>query len=54
MLKFLFFKEIGIKKFKEIKKIISLYFRNNIKINYLKISYDNIEVYDLEQFDTQY
>ena len=54
MLKFLLFKEIGITKFKEIRKIILFYFRNNININYLKISEDNIEVYDLEQFDKEY
>ena len=54
MLKFLLFKEIGITKFKEIRKIILFYFKNNIKINYSRISYDNIEVYDLEQFDTKY
>ena len=52
MMKFLLFKEIGITKFKEIRKIILFYFKNNIKINYLRISYDNIEVYDLSQFDT--
>ena len=54
MLKFLLFKEIGITKFKEIRKIILFYFKNNIKINYSRISDDNIEVYDLEQFDTEY
>ena len=54
MLKFLLFKELGITKFKEIRKIISFYFRNNIKINYTKISEDNIEIYDLEQFDIEY
>ena len=54
MLKFLLFKEIGIIKFKEIRKLILFYFRNNIKINYPKISEDNIEVYDLEQFDIEY
>ena len=48
MLKFLLFKEIRIKKFKEIRKIILFYFRNNIKIYYPKKSEDNIEVYDLE------
>ena len=54
MLKLILFKEIGITKFKEIKKIILFYFRNNIKINYPKISEDNIEVYNLEQFDIDY
>ena len=56
MLKFIlsFFKEIGITKFKEIRKIILFYFRNNIKIYYPKISEDNTEVYDLEQLDTKY
>ena len=48
MLKFLLFKEIGITKFKEIRKIILFYFRINIKISYPKISEDDIEVYDLE------
>ena len=52
MLKFLLFKEIGITKFKDIRKIILFYLRKNIRINYPKISEDNIEVYDLEQFDT--
>ena len=54
MLKFLLFKEIGIKKFKDIRKIILFYFKNNIKINYSRISDDNIEVYDLEQFGIKY
>ena len=54
MIKFLLFKEIGITKFKEIRKIILFYFRNNIKINYAKISKDNIEVFDLEHFDIEY
>ena len=54
MLKFLLFKEIGITKFKDIKKIILFYLRNNIRINYPKIKEDNIEVNDLEQFDTEY
>ena len=53
MLKFLLFKEIGIIKFKDIKKIILFYLSNNIRINYPKISKDNIEVYDLEQFDIE-
>ena len=48
MLKFLLVKGIGITKFKEIRKIILFYFKNNIKIIYLRISDDNIEVYDLE------
>ena len=47
-IKFLLFKEIGITKFKDIKKIILFYLRNNIRINYPKIMEDNIEVYDLE------
>ena len=54
MLEFLLFKKIGITKFKEIRKIILFYFKNNIKINYPRVSEDNIEVYDLEQFDTEY
>ena len=54
MLKFLLFKEIRITKFKDIKKIILFYLRNKIRINYTKMMEDDIEVYDLEQFDTQY
>ena len=54
MLKFILFKEIRITKFKEIRKIILFYFRNNIKINNPNFSKDNIEVYDLEQFDIKY
>ena len=54
MLKFLLFKEIGITKFKDVKKIILFYLRDKIRINYPKITEDNIEVYDLEQFDTEY
>ena len=54
MLKFILFKEIGITKFKDIKKIILFYLRNNIRINYPKITEDNIEVNDLEKFDTEY
>ena len=54
MMKFLLFKEIGITKFKEIRKIILFYLKNNIKINYPRVSDDNIEVYDLEQYDTKY
>ena len=48
MINFLLFREIGITKFKEIRKIILFYFKINIKLNYPIISYDNIEVYDLE------
>ena len=48
MMKFLLFKEIGITKFKEIRKIILFYLKNNIKINYPRVSDDNIKVYDLE------
>ena len=47
MLNFFLFKEIGITKFKDIKKIILFYLRNKIRINYLKIMKDNIKVYDL-------
>ena len=54
MLKFLLFKEIGITKFKDIKKIILFCLRTKIRINYPKITEDNIKVYDLEQFDTEY
>ena len=54
MLKFLLLKEIGITKFKDIKKIILFYLKNKIRINYPKITEDNVEVYDLEQFDTEY
>ena len=54
MLKFLLFKEIGITKFKDIMKIILFYLRNKMRINYPKITEDNIEVYDLVQFDTEY
>ena len=54
MLKFLLFKEIGITKFKDIKKIILFYLRDKIRINYPKIKENNVEVYDLEQFDTEY
>ena len=54
MLKFLLFKEIGITKFKDIKKIILFYLRDKIGINCPKIIEDNVEVYDLEQFDTEY
>ena len=54
MLKFLLFKEIGITKFKDIRKMILFYLRDKIRINYPKILEDNNEVYDLEQFDTEY
>ena len=54
MIKFMKFKEIGITKFKDIKKIILFYLRDKIRINYPKITENNIEVYDLEQFDTEY
>ena len=54
MLKFLLFKEIGITKFKDIRKIILFYLRNKIRINYPKMTEDNIEVYHLEQFETGY
>ena len=54
MLKFLLFKEIGITKFKDIKKIILFYLRDKIRINYPKITEDDVEAYDLEQFDTEY
>ena len=48
MMKFILFKKIGITKFKEIRKIILFYLKNNIDINYPRVSNDNIEVYDLE------
>ena len=54
MMKFLLFREIGITKFKEIRKILLFYCKNNIKINYLRIIDENIEVYDLKQFDTEF
>ena len=54
MIKFLLFKEIGITKFKDIKKIKLFYLKNKIRINYPKITEDNIEVHDLDQFDTEY
>ena len=54
MMKFLLFIEIRIIKFKEIRKIILFYFKNNIKINYPSILDDNIQVYDFEQFDTEF
>ena len=54
MIKFLLFQEIGITKFKDIKKIKLFYLRDKIRINYPKITKDNVDVYDLEQFDTEY
>ena len=54
MLKFLLFQEIGITKFKDIRKLILFYFRNNIRINYPKPTEDNVDVYDLDQFDIEY
>ena len=54
MLKFLLFKEIGITKFKDIRKMKLFYLRDKIIINYPKSLEDNNEVYDLEQFDTKY
>ena len=54
MLKFLLFQEIGITKFKDIRKIMLFYFRNKIRTNYPKTTEDNVEVYDLDQFDTEY
>ena len=53
MIKFLLF-EIGITKSQEIRKIILFYFKNNIKTNYPRVSIDKIEVYDLEEVDTEY
>ena len=54
MIKYLLFREIGITKFKEIRKLVLFYFKNNIRINYQRTLKDNIEVYDLEQFDTEF
>ena len=54
MITFLLFKEMGITKFKDIKKIILFYLKNKIRINYPKMTEYNIEVYDLDQFDTEY
>ena len=54
MLKFILFEKIRITKFKDIKKIILFYLRDKIRINYPKITEDNVDVYDLEQFDTEY
>ena len=48
IMKYLLFREITVTKFKEIQKIMLFYFKKNIKINYLRILEDNIEVYDLE------
>ena len=53
MIKFILF-EIGITKFQEIRKIILFYFKNNIKTNYHIVFVDNIEVYDIEEFDIEY
>ena len=33
---------------------IGIYFRNKIRINYPKTTEENVEVYDLDQFDTEY
>ena len=54
IMKFLMFKEIGIIKFEKIRKIIFFYFNNNIRINYQIVLEDNIEIYNLEQFDTKF
>ena len=54
MMKILLFRKIGITKFKEIRKLILFYFKNNIKINYPRILDDNIDVYNLEQFNTEF
>ena len=54
MMKFRLFREIGIIIFKENRKIIVFYFKNNIKINYPRILDDNIEVYNLDQFDIEF
>ena len=53
MIKFILF-EIGITKFQEIRKIILCYLKNIIKTNYLRVFADNIEVYDIEEFDIEY
>ena len=53
MIKFILF-EIRITKFQEIRKIILFYFKNNIKTNYHRVSVDNIEVYDIEEFHIEY
>ena len=54
MLKYLLFRDIWIIKFKEIRKLVLFYFNNNIRINYQRTLEANIEVYDLEQFDTEF
>ena len=54
IMKFLMFRQIGIIKFEEIRKIIFFYFNNNIRINYQRVLEDNIEIYNLEQFDTKF
>ena len=48
MIKYILFREIGIITFREIRKLVLFYFKNNIKINYQIILEDNVEVYDLE------
>ena len=53
MIKFILF-EIGITKFQEIRQIILCYLKNIIKTNYLRVFVDNIEVYDIEEFDIEY
>ena len=54
MMKYLLFREIE-KKIKEIRKLVLFYFRKkNIRINYQRILEDNIEIYDLEKFDTKF
>ena len=53
-MKYILFREIGIIKFKKIRKIVLFYFKKNIRMNYPKILEDNIEVYDLKQFDTEF
>ena len=53
MIKFILF-EIVITKCQEIREIILFYFKNNIKTNYHKVFVDNIEVYDIEEFDIEY
>ena len=54
MIDYHLFREIGIIKFREIRKIVLFYIKNNIKINYQRILEDNVEVYDLEQVDTEF
>ena len=41
-------------KFKDIRKLVLFYFRNNIRICYQKVIENNIEIYDLEQFDREF